>query len=114
MKTSIKEIPFDEKGNLLHYVANWERNKAIWKPNVPWDGTLTLDRISRGRSAAYFLWLDDEGHIFPMFLTDLGEIVRHHTISHGRITGRWGVVKRGTNYGVKLLSPGESIEYVEF
>jgi hypothetical protein len=69
------------------------------------DATLTISDMHRGRSAAYFECVDEGGHRFPLFMTDLLEVVRALDIRRGTVAGRWVVCKRGQNYGVRLADP---------
>lgn len=109
-------VPYDDNGNLLHFPAtrytydNGVRTEVPydWRPNEPFTATMTMYGMSRGRSAAYFHWTDSEGHRFPMFMKDLGDLLRAATLVRGTITGRWDVAKRGENYGLRYLSPADS------
>lgn len=96
-----REAPFDEKGNLLHYPANWGKYEWVDIKKAEFTGTLTFKGFERGRSAAYALFESEVlGRKYCMFLTDLAEAIPH--LSNGSIYGNWTFSKRGTNYGIKL------------
>lgn len=79
-----------------------------WRPNVPVARVLRLDGTARGRSAAYFLWKDEQGRQFPMFITDMADVVRAGVATAGGlVNARWMVAKRGTNFGIRLATDDE-------
>jgi hypothetical protein len=128
-KTKVTAVPFDTDGSLMHYPADrldyseavrlevgrgWEvPPRSIgpdWRPNVPFAATLRLDGSCRGRSAAYFEWKDEAGRTFPMFITDMADLVRSGTVVAGGVVAAvWMVAKRGTNYGVRLATDEETL-----
>lgn len=100
------EAPYDRNGNLLDYA---EYGDVDWRPNTPFRATLTYDTFTRGQSSAKLVWVDAEGHRYPMFLSGLDAILRsgEPIIAGGlgfpmRITATWIVVKRGQNYGIAV------------
>ncbi|MEU7911358.1 hypothetical protein [Microbispora bryophytorum] len=109
--------PYNANGDLMHFpetrhkydLENKTREEIPydWRPNEPFTATLTLMRMSRGRSAAYFYWRDADNHEFPMFMTDLCDLLTGTTIDRGTVTGRWDVVKRGKNYGLRYLGTAD-------
>lgn len=101
----VEKAPFSQQGSLLHYERDvpWGTG-ADWRPNEPFEATLTLARISRGRSAAYFVWEDEEGRTFPMFMSNVADLIKGGiSVVNGTVTGRWDVVKKGQNYGIRAL-----------
>ena len=79
------------------------------RPNDPWSGTLRLVDYQRGRSAARFIWEadgDPEGNkrTYPMFMTDMLDLVKHGVQPGGLVHARWDVAKRGANYGIRLAA----------
>lgn len=107
------EYPVGRDGSLLHYplntivrtAAGHESKPPRWVPNDPFTATLRLDRMESGRSAKYVIWQavsEVDGRCWPMFITDLLELVQHSTITGGVISARWQVRKRGQNYGIAL------------
>lgn len=118
MKT-LKEAPYDQRGNLMHYPEHGHRREPEtgtyvpvppeWRPISTFTATLTLTGRRRGRSAAYFMWSDQDGHDWPMFMADLDDLISSATIVKGVVTGIWTVGKRGANFGVRYVqeAPGE-------
>lgn len=95
------KIPFDAKGNLMHYPDPYE--EIEWRDNLSFDLPMTLHEHRRGRSAAYVVWLDPEDKEYPMFLSDLIDTLRTYTTFRGQVLGTWTFVKRGSNYGLAPL-----------
>lgn len=103
-------VPFDAQGNLMHYARpdygqeHYVFDKAHeWRDVEELEMTLTLNGTHRGRSAAYFEWVDALGHKYPMFLTDAADLMRRGCIEFGVVhDGMWVVRKRGQNYGVRM------------
>lgn len=102
-------IPFDERGNLMHYaMEDWQRPANVtraheWRDREPFLAKLTLTDHRRGHSAAYFIWQDEEGRTYPMFVVDLFHLVRSGAyIQAGVCQAEWIGTKRGANYGIKL------------
>ncbi|MBB3094429.1 hypothetical protein FHR83_002081 [Actinoplanes campanulatus] len=113
-KTSVTEVPHDERGNLLFYVegahgCSYLDDDAYWvtysmRPNVAFAATLTLDSMRSGRSAKYLVWRDAEGHHYPMFISDLTTMLPLVTVRRGVVSGTWIVRKKGQNFGIALAS----------
>lgn len=99
------QAPYDTHGNLLHFPGySYHSTQPEWRDVVPFDATLTFNGQHRGRSAAYFEWLDADGRKWPMFMTDIGDLLQAATIDLGVVSARWTVQKRGQNYGVRLAT----------
>ena len=120
------EIPFDSKGNLLHYPENeydYPKNggdprviEPTWKGNFVFEDTLRLLHTMRGRSAAYFYFESQTtGKKYPMFLKDFEEVMKVKVINKGVVSGTWTFVKRGQNYGLTMTKeqPKKVSEEVE-
>ena len=75
---------------------------TIWKPNEEIYLRLHYDGYGRGRSSVTFYWKDDNGHRYPMFLTDMNDLLKQN-VGVSNIYGIFTYVRRGANYGVKLL-----------
>ncbi|WP_221328991.1 hypothetical protein [Actinoplanes sp. L3-i22] len=113
-KSSVVEVPYDERGNLLFYVEGPRGHSYLdddvhWvaytmRPNVAFDATLTLDSMRSGRSAKYLVWRDADGHHFPMFISDLTTMLPLVTVRLGVVSGTWIVRKKGQNFGIALAS----------
>jgi hypothetical protein len=97
-KTGDYKIPFDSRG-MMHYPETW-RNEIEWRDNVPFRKLLRIDSYGRGQSAAYFNWVDEDGLAYPMFISDLTEMLRVRNVMNGEACGRWIARKRGKNYGI--------------
>jgi hypothetical protein len=119
-KSGVTEAPYDRDGNLCHHESDggwfetveptspgqrdWVAHGPEWRPVAEFMATLAYDGYSRGRSAAYTWWTDTRtGSRYPMFMTDLDEVLSSGLMRGMVFTGRFTVVKRGRNYGIKLL-----------
>ena len=74
----------------------------LFKPNDPFIATLKIQEIHRGRSAAGFIWVDQSGVEYYMFMKDTLELLKNPfvKIDGGSVHGTWKFVKRGSNYGI--------------
>lgn len=97
-KVGSYEIPFDSKGNQLHYPSY---HSVDWRANDPFEDTLTYGGFSRGRSAAYFHFTRAGGETVTVFLKELDEMMPH--MVSGKVNGTFQFVKRGENYGCTLI-----------
>lgn len=79
----------------------WQ-SRYIWKPNTPFESTLFYDGFARGCSSAKFIYRDVEGRRYWMFMTDMDSVIKR-SIQPNELRGMFEYVKRGQNYGVKLL-----------
>jgi len=71
--------------------------------NYVFEDTLRYDTYSRGRSAGYFHFVSVfDGRGVTVFFTDFNDFILN--MNKGAITGKFTFVKRGANYGCKLLS----------
>lgn len=105
-------VPFDSKGNLMHYAHDeyyyedevWTGHDPDWRDNEPFIAQMTLVDMHRGRSAAYFTWEDEQGHIYPMFMSDLVDLLKKNAVAEGKTltSTQWIVKKKGMNYGIGL------------
>lgn len=100
-RKSLEKAPYDARGNLKLF-----RNGAHeWRPNEPFEATLTLDSTQRSYAASTYKWLDQEGHAYHMYVSHLADLVMHGTIYHGTVRGWWVVAKIGNGYGIRLAKP---------
>lgn len=98
------KIPF-LKGVPQVYVHPHVTSGVDWRENTPFVASLVFDRFTRGRSAARAVFRHETtGVPYEMFLTDLEDAMTYMT--EGKLHGRFEFVKRGSNYGVQLLSSG--------
>lgn len=96
-KASLLEAPYDKNG-----LQHWATTDARWVPNDPFCATLHLEGHKRARTAAYFLWRDENDRAYPMFMTDMFNLVNDAVVVTGTVTGQWIVCRRGRNYGIRL------------
>lgn len=97
------QIPFDQQGSPVPYTP--QRDECyIWEDNVPFKATLVFERFERGRSAAHAIYAkgDDPSWKVTMFLSDLEDVIAKG-FAPLYLTGHFEYVKRGQNYGVKLI-----------
>ncbi|UDL16463.1 hypothetical protein SEA_ZOOMAN_222 [Microbacterium phage Zooman] len=79
------------------------RDKIDWRDNEPFEATLTIRDLERGRSAARFWFEDEDNQIrYPFFGQTLVDMLAESTMINGKVTGTWIVVKKGSNYGIEL------------
>jgi len=78
-------------------------NAIEWRDNDPFEATLKIVRLERGRSAARF-WFRDETNLieYPFFGQTLVDMLSQSTMVNGVVTGTWIVVKKGANYGIEM------------
>jgi hypothetical protein len=101
MKKGEYDIPFDKNGNQLDY----ELCNTTMIPNFVFEDELTLKTYGRGRSSVTFTLTRTDGKTVSMFVSDFTEMVNH--MVKGKIKGKFTFVKKGQNYGCKLI---EAIE----
>ena len=73
-----------------------------WRKNEEVELTLHYEWYSRGRSSVTFYWTDGNGHVYPMFITDVDELLRQD-IGASSVHAIFTYVKRGANYGIKFV-----------
>lgn len=100
------KIPHDQHGSPVPYCMYGE-DRYVWEENKPFRAVLEFQRFERGRSAAHAIYAkaDDPSWEVTMFLSDLEDVIARG-FAPLRLTGRFEHVKRGQNYGVKLLLIG--------
>lgn len=109
-------VPFSDKGDLLTYVhgnghgilagTRYGSVPATWKANFSFKAVLELEGMTRGRSAARFIWADQNGCKYEMFMADMVELIQSGvTIERGHCDATWTFTKKGQNYGVKVDAP---------
>lgn len=102
-RKKIAEAPYDEEGNLMPYP--YLRSDVHMRPVVDFEGTLRVDGLTRGQSAARFNLVDaTTGLRYEMFMTDMVDACQRGVAPGGLISGRWTVAKRGRNYGIRLVA----------
>jgi len=111
-KPPVYQVPFDRSGALMHWAdsrksAYTSDKAAEWRDPEPFQATLRVIGIQRGRSAAYFRLADDLARCWPMFMKEILELVQVAVINQGTVEGWWIPVKRGQNFGLRYLGPEE-------
>ena len=94
------KIPFDKNGQQPY---PWEYAEGFrWVDNHGFDATLTFDGYYRGRSAGGFRFKDNL-YTYYMFMKDIDQLIKGRVLEYGKVTGTWTFIKRGMNYGIKLV-----------
>jgi hypothetical protein len=112
------QAPYGPKGDLQHYPQIWwtgdfgsgerELHEPDWRSPTPFRAVLVYEGCARGRSAAYFLWRHQiTGTRYPMFMTDLDDMLSSRTIPKQGVDATWIECKRGQNYGIKIATAAE-------
>jgi hypothetical protein len=101
----LDKAPFDANGSLLSYVSRWQEEGVEWQANESFSASLQVYDYSRGRSSAIFILRTIDGRTFPMFMSEMLNLLKVAWIDGGVVGGRWDVVKRGTNYGLRYVGP---------
>lgn len=112
-----QKVPFTKQGGLVIYTRNGRcdtvaggsydrRESVVWIGNHEFEATLKYKSFTRGRSAARFVWINTTtGAHYEMFMASMSSmILAGATIKDGCVTGHWTFEKRGTNYGIKMVT----------
>jgi hypothetical protein len=117
---SLKEVPYGTKRlrvgkdlveypTLLEYTygsPEYPSAGVTYKDNLPFEATLKIVSLERGRSAARFWFQDiDTGTYYPFFGQTLVDMLERTVADHGVVEGTWIAVKKGSNYGIELYTP---------
>lgn len=94
------QIPFDEQGDLVTY----PNRCAEWRDNYEFEDTLEYEGYSRGRSSVTIIFTGSTGVKYEMFVSDFDEVIRTKGLDGKIVTAKWTFVKKGQNYGLKLVS----------
>jgi len=108
------QIPFDDQGNLLSYperscVRDLETGKTrvsdvYLRDNYVFKATMTYHDFDNGyRSAHRIIWMDEEGHTYPMFISRFGEALQIQGMYGNQMMGWWTFVKQGQNYSIRAV-----------
>lgn len=85
----------------------YNEDSVKWRENTPFHAVLSIQGTQRGRSAARFTWTDNDGHRYPMFMTDMVDTAKSGSIIRGVCVAWWTVQKRGQNYGIRVATQEE-------
>ncbi len=116
--SGVTMVPFTAAGHLCHFEGdgyrwdNGERTGPEWRPNAPFRNVLRMTGMHSGRSAKYVELTDRDGYRYPMFVTDLLDLLeRSGSGVRAGWTGSevWIVRKRGRNYGLALAPEGTTV-----
>jgi len=99
------KVPYNKAGDLMKSVHRWAVPEE-WRANTPFLAKLKLDGWL-APSAVRFKDVDT-GLCYPMFLTELVELIKVSEISEG-VTHKmhWMVVKKYQDYGIRLAESNE-------
>lgn len=110
-KTGVDMLPWSDDGKHLQHYARRGDEDTRWESNLEFPATLRLVGTSRGRSAAYFNWVQDTtGQTYPMFMSSMADLLGSDVVVRGVASGRWIGVKRGENYGIAWVGPHHGME----
>jgi hypothetical protein len=74
-----------------------------WRPNDPFQATMRVYKLERGRSAARIWAVDEKNNVmYPFFGDTFVETLKHVDSLKGEFSGTWIVVRKGSNYGIEL------------
>jgi hypothetical protein len=98
----------EEHEALLEYTygdPQYPASGVTYKDNEPFEATLKIMSLERGRSAARF-WFQDvnTGTYYPFFGQTLVDMITASDLLKGVVTGTWIAVKKGQNYGIELYN----------
>lgn len=106
-----KRIPFDIHGNMLDYVSGdtyygndgtgYKSLPVTWQSNFEFSDTLKYCGYERGRSSSTLIFERSNGQRVQFFMSDFDDIMNHAV--KGRLTATFTFVKRGANYGCRLV-----------
>lgn len=100
MSKSNYQIPFDKHGNQMDY-EGW-RDEFEMRDNFQFSDELVFEKYGRGRSSVTFtMRRKSNGKTVSFFVSDFTDIVPK--MVSGRIAGEFTFVKKGQNYGCKLV-----------
>lgn len=96
--------PFDKTtGELLNYVYQSD-DKYDWRDvTKPFRAGLEYSGYGRGRSSILFEFTNvDNGKKYQMFVSDMNDLLKAGKFTDV-IWSDWVIVKKGSNYGIKLV-----------
>lgn len=128
MKIGLKFFPVCSNGTVPHWVRFVEPKRAEhadnvydeeiegfshWRSNEPFADVVKFVDIQRGRSAAYFIARSKTrpSATFCVFMTDLLHMIQSEAVRGNGVVGKFQIVKRGQNYGLRLVEfRGEAVQ----
>ena len=64
---------------------------------------LYADHFMQRRAAGTLWWRDEEGHSYPMFMSEFNRILKENELLQIPSDGIWSAQKRCANYGIQLI-----------
>jgi hypothetical protein len=106
------KVPLDsETGG--QYLGYGKSNHTNWVDNFEFVADLRIEWMSWRQASTVRLIDDVTGQRFHMFIADLqNTILFGKTIADSKISGTWTFIKRGTEYGVKLVDVPREIRNI--
>ena len=108
-------VPFDEKGNMLSYIAKdlpeEEKEKITWVEKYEFEDTFEILDFAKGSSSIQLVFKSQTtDKLFSMFQKDLINLLKTATISEGKVSGNWAFQKRGVCHGIIMVPKPEDEE----
>ena len=101
-KTGAYQIPYDEHGSMREYAGY---GATEWRDNDPFSATMQVVGYERGRSAVRVIMENEAtNQRFPMFISDVVDLMMTSDIIDGKVSGTWAGTKKGQNYGLSKVS----------
>lgn len=97
---TLLKVPFDHKGQQGYSINHYPKYKEL--NNEVFYGTMHLSDYSRGNSSVKFIFKDEKGLNYEMFISNFLALAKEKDTSKG-ITGYWGFLKKGQNYGLTYV-----------
>lgn len=88
------------RGDFAHPEYGYEGEE--WRENEPFQARMTIHDMYSGRSAKGLYWKDQHGNEYPMFVSDLVDLLKNADVLSGEANAVWIIAKRGQNYGIRL------------
>jgi hypothetical protein len=84
-------------------MVTYPEYQTVWQQLPNFVAELRLESMSRGRSAATSVWVDDQtGKSYPISFVSLGDVINKCTIINGRTNAiEWKAAKKGANYFIE-------------
>lgn len=99
-------IPGDSTDTIQEGWAEKHYRTVTMREALPFTGELRVIGFERGRSAARLIWGSRTGAVLPMFMVDIVDTLQRVELMDGWTEERdWEIVKRGANYGIRLVTP---------
>ena len=94
------KIPF-YNGNLLTYIIGYNNEEMV--ENFVFEDTMYIKNVYRGRSSVtYNLVSLETKKEYPMFVSNLLELIQKCEIKNGIVKAKFEFFKKGRNYGIGL------------